>query len=163
MPREIQTLFLRLNYLASHPRATADQVDTYIRYFKARLENPNKAARLEGRESEGRAITLFHFFEEIYQIDPGGSEDDHKDIDLWVYFHILRYSDERGLEEVDDRIPVQVKSSSDGVDKAMRHMEAHADYRFVIDVGFEREDEEILAEIQDRFAGEIGISLTRTQ
>lgn len=162
MPHVVETLFLKLNYLSDHPRATADQVDTYIRYFLARHEDPVEAAIQEGAESEERAAMLFRYFEEIYDVKPGSESDDHADIDFWVYFHILRYSKEVGFEEVDDRVSVQVKSSSSGVDEAIRHMEEHRDYRFVIDAGFERKNEEILDEIQGRFLSELGISLTRT-
>lgn len=162
MPHVVETLFLRLNYLRDHPRASAEQVDHYIRRTLAWIKDPREAAIQEGAESEERAAMLFRYFEEIYDVKPGSESDDHADIDFWVYFHILRYSEEVGFEEVDDRVSVQVKSSSSGVDEAIRHMEEHRDYRFVIDAGFERDDEEILLEIQDRFATELGISLTRT-
>lgn len=161
MPREVEKLYLILNYLSNHPYATAEQVDIYIRYFLARLKDPVEAAIQEGAESEERAVRLFRNFEEVYHIEKGTSHDDHVDVDLWVFCHILKYSEELGYEVVDMPISVQVKSSSSGVDEAIRHMEEHRDYRFVIDAGFEREDYEILDEIEERFPRELGISLTR--
>ncbi len=157
---EYYTLFLRLDYLHNHPGATANQVDTYIRQKLARIKDPVEAAIQEGAESEERAGMLFRNFEEIYDVKSGDSEDDHVDIDMWVFYYVLTFT---GSEyRVDDRrIPSQVKSSGTGVDEVLEHMEIHGDYRSVIDVGFERDDEEILLEIQDRFEIELGISLTR--
>lgn len=162
MPREIETLYLILNYLRDHPDAPTEQVDKYIAQTIARIKDPVEAARQEGAESEERARRLFQNFEEIYHVEPGNTKDDYVGIDLWVSCHILRYS-ESGYEVDDRRIPAQVKSSGAGVDVARQHMEDHGDYRFVINVGIEREDDEILTEIQGRFENELGISLTHIQ